>query len=130
LIVVDASVLVRALGEDSDAGETARQRIHGHRLVAPELIDIEVISAWRKLHALGLLTAGRSDRARADLQRLPLWRVGHRPLIQRCWELRDNLTPYDAAYLAVAELFDATLVTADATLARAPGPRCSVEILA
>ncbi|HEY2215243.1 MAG TPA: type II toxin-antitoxin system VapC family toxin [Acidimicrobiales bacterium] len=128
--MVDASVLVQALGDDGDAGNLARQHLRGQRLAAPELIDLEIISAWRKHHALGRMTAERSERARADLQRLPLQRISHRPLASRCWELRDNLTPYDAAYVAVAELFGATLVTADVALARAPGPLCCIELLA
>jgi predicted nucleic acid-binding protein len=54
-------------------------------------------------------------------------RVAHRPLIARCWELRDNLTIYDAVYVALAELMGAALLTADERLARAPGPCCSIE---
>ncbi len=67
--------------------------------------------------------------ALTDLADLPMARVSHRPLLRRCWELRDNLTVYDAAYVALAESLDATLVTADARLARAPGVRCAVELL-
>jgi predicted nucleic acid-binding protein len=56
-------------------------------------------------------------------------RAPHRPLLPRCWELRDNLTVYDAAYVALAERLDTTLLTADARLAGAPGPRCLIEVL-
>jgi len=61
--------------------------------------------------------------------RVPLRRAPHRPLLDRCWELRENLSAYDAAYVALAELLDAVLLTADARLAKAPGPRCRVELL-
>ena len=65
----------------------------------------------------------------ADLASLPLRRARHVNLLSRCWELRENLTPYDAAYVALAEALDVTLVTADRRMAQAPGPRCTVEVL-
>jgi len=65
-----------------------------------------------------------------QLVAFPLNRIEHPPLLWRCWELRDNLTPYDAAYVALAETFAATLVTSDLRLSRAPGTRCAVEVLA
>jgi predicted nucleic acid-binding protein len=64
-----------------------------------------------------------------DLMALPLRRVSHRPLLTRCWELRDNLTPYDAAYVSLAEELNASLLTADRRLAAAPGLRCDVVVL-
>ena len=64
-----------------------------------------------------------------DLEALRLDRVPHRPLLQRCWELRDNVTVYDAAYIAVAEILDATLVTADQRLTKAAGTMCTFELL-
>jgi predicted nucleic acid-binding protein len=67
--------------------------------------------------------------ARDDLRSLPIRRVPHPPLLERCWELRANLTTYDAAYVALAELIDAPLVTLDARLAEAPGPTCPIEVL-
>ncbi len=78
----------------------------------------------------GHLDARRAELALADLVELPLRRVSHRPLLGRCWELRENLTVYDAAYVALAELLDAVLVTADARLAAAPGIRCRLDVLA
>jgi predicted nucleic acid-binding protein len=61
---------------------------------------------------------------------LPLRRAPHRPLLARCWDLREDLAPYDAAYVALAELLGVVLLTADTRLARAPGPRCELELLA
>jgi predicted nucleic acid-binding protein len=71
----------------------------------------------------------RAALALTDLLAMPLQRASHRPLLARCWELRDNLTVYDAAYVALAEALPADLLTGDARLARAAGPRCHVEVL-
>jgi predicted nucleic acid-binding protein len=71
----------------------------------------------------------RGALALADMVALPLRRARHRPLLARCWELRDNLTVYDASYVALAEALDATLLTGDERLARAPGPQCRIEVL-
>ncbi|HWE68540.1 MAG TPA: type II toxin-antitoxin system VapC family toxin [Acidimicrobiales bacterium] len=127
--MVDASALVRALGNDELPGVVARQRLRGELLLAPELVDIEVVSAFRQLLRRAELSPHRVELALADLRSLPLRRVSHRMLTVRCWELRDNLTPYDAAYVAVAELFGVPLLTADAALARAPGVNCVIEVL-
>ena len=113
MLVVDASVLAPALADDGDAGDRARRRIRGERLAAPELIDLETASVIRRQHAAGALDARRAEFAFADLAQLPLRRASHRPLLRRCWELRENLTVYDAAYVALAELLDAALLTAD-----------------
>jgi len=129
VIVVDASVVVTALGDDGPDGDHARMRLRGERLIAPHVIDLEVASAWRRLYAAGELGGRRADLAIADLRDLRLDRVPHGPLLARCWELRTNLTVYDAAYVAVAELLGTTLVTADNRLAGAPGPRCRIEVL-
>ena len=130
MIVVDASVLATALGDDNDDGRRARARLSGERLSAPELIDLEVVSVFRRLCAAGQLDQARADQALADLDALRLDRVLHRPLLRRCWELRHNVTVYDAAYIALAEIVDAPLVTADRRLASAPGATCVFEVLA
>lgn len=129
MIVTDASAVVLALGDDGPAGDAARKRLRGERLSAPELLDVEVVSAWRRHEAAGLLDARRAALARSDLRDLACERVSHRFLMERCWELRTNATVYDAVYIALAELLDAPLVTADAKLAKAPGSRCRVEVL-
>jgi predicted nucleic acid-binding protein len=124
LIVIDASVLATALGDDGPGGVDARARIRAEDLVAPELIDLEVVSVWRRT-----LTDGRrAELALADLEELPLRRASHSPLLARCWELRHNLTPYDASYVALAEALEVVLLTADRRLARASGIRCEIEI--
>lgn len=129
MIVTDASAVVLALGQDGPAGEAARERLNEGGLVAPELLDLEVVSAWRRHEAAGRLDPKRAALARADLQALPAERVSHRLLMERCWELRANVTVYDAVYVALAELLDAPLVTADRKLANTPGIRCRIEVV-
>ncbi len=129
MIVVDASVIVTALADDGPDGDKARLRLRGERLTAPQVIDLEVISAWRRMAAAGDIDERRADLAIADLQALRLDRARHEPLLRRCWELRANLTVYDAAYVALAERLETTLLTADGKLSNAPGTRCEIEVL-
>ena len=129
VIVVDATVLAVALGDDGTDGEHARERLAGETLVAPELVDLEVVSVWRRHVVAKLMPARRVASALADLADLPLRRSSHQPFLQRIWELRHVVTPYDAAYIALAEVLEAALVTADARLSRASGLNCEVEVL-
>lgn len=129
MIVVDASVLATALGDDTGDGARVRNRMRDELLFAPELVDLEVISVWRRQTVRGELPAARGVRALDDLRALPLRRMRHAPLLRRCWELRDTVTAYDAAYVALAEALDVPLLTADGRLARASGPRCAVELV-
>ena len=129
MIVVDASIIVTGLADDGPDGDRVRARLRDERLAAPHVIDLEVASAWRRLVATGELDERRAQLALDDLDALRLVRAPHGPLLGRCWELRHNLTIYDAAYIALAELMATTLVTGDARLAAAPGARCNVEVL-
>jgi predicted nucleic acid-binding protein len=129
LIVVDASVLAPALADDGGDGDRARARLAGERLAAPELVDLEVASVLRRALRQGRLDERRSDQALADLAALPVGRAPHLPLLERIWELRDNLTVYDGAYVALAEALEVPLVTADAGLRDVPRVRCEVELL-
>jgi predicted nucleic acid-binding protein len=129
VIVVDASVIVTALADDGPDGDGVRARLLSERLVAPHLIDVEVVAAWRRMVAAGDVDDRRARLALDDLSSLDLRRAAHDPLLPRCWELRHNLTAYDAMYVALAELLDVALLTADARLAGAPGVRCPVEVL-
>jgi predicted nucleic acid-binding protein len=130
VIVVDASVLAAALADDGPDGRLARHRLRGERLLAPALIDLEVTSVLRRAHRAGRLTDLRVRQALADLAAMPMQRMGHPLLLRRIWALRANVTPYDAAYVALAETMNAILLTADARLAHASGPACTVEVLA
>ena len=129
MIVVDAGVLLVALVDDGQDGDAARTRLRGERLAAPELVDLEVLSALRGLTRSGQVLPRRADLALADLDSIPLDRAPHRRLLARCWELRDNLTPYDASYVALAEALDTTLLTGDRRLANATGPRCRIQLM-
>ena len=129
MLVIDASVLATALVDDGADGDTARARLRGQSLAAPELIDLEVASVLRRQHSVGRLDLRRARLALDDLLDLPIQRVPHRALLRRCWELRDNLSVYDAAYVALAETLDTPLVTAYGRLAKAPGVKCTVEVL-
>lgn len=129
VLVVDASVSVAALADDGADGDTARARLRDEELAAPELIDLEVVSVLRRQLSAGTLDARRAQFAVDDLWDLPMQRASHRPLLARCWELRDSLTIYDAAYVALAEALECALVTADAHLANAPRVRCPIEVL-
>ena len=122
-------MIAPALADDDEDGERARSRLQGERLTAPEVLDLEVVSVIRKAFASGALSRRRAGLALADLIDLDLERISHRPMLARIWELHENLTPYDAAYVALAETIDATLVTADRRLSLAPGPRCTIEYL-
>ncbi|HEU5082695.1 MAG TPA: type II toxin-antitoxin system VapC family toxin [Acidimicrobiales bacterium] len=129
MIVVDASVLVTGLADDGPDGDRVRARLRGERLAAPHLIDIEVLSAWRRLTKARDLDDRRVALAMEDLRSLRLDRVPHGPLMDRCWQLRENVTIYDAVYVALAEAMEVPLLTADVKLASAPGLRCEVDLV-
>ena len=129
MVVVDASVLATALADDGADGDAARARLASQELAAPELIDLEVASVFRHQVARGKLDPRRAGLALRDLDELPMVRAPHRHLLGRCWELRENVSIYDAAYVALAEALGSALLTADARLAKAPGVRCRIELL-
>jgi len=130
MIVVDASVVVDFL---IDAGSTTRIRQafrdYGDDLHAPGHLDLEVASALRRHVAVGALDPRRADAAMADLADLAVERHDLAALMPRVWSLREQITAYDAAYLALAEALDAPLLTRDARLARAHGHDAVVQLL-
>jgi len=128
VIVVDAGVAIAALTDEEGLGARARDRIVELPL-APELIGIEVVSGLRRLTAAAVIDPSRAAAAVADFADLALLLTPHWPLLDRCWELRGNLSAYDAAYVALAELMEVPLVTIDRRLASAPGVRCAIEVL-
>ncbi len=127
--VVDASVVVVALADDGPDGDAVRQRLRGEQLLAPELLDLEVLSVLRRAVSRGALDTRRAALALDDLRDAPIQRAPHRSLLARCWELRGNLTAYDAAYVALAEALNTVLITGDARLAKAPALTCRVEVI-
>lgn len=129
MIVVDASVLIEVLLK-TDSGQRVRPRLfEDESLHAPHLVDVEVTHVVRRLERLGSLPAGRGVEALEDLIDLQITRYPHHMLLFRMWELRHNLTAYDAAYVALAEALDAPLLTCDAALASAPGHSARVELV-
>lgn len=129
MIAVDASVVVSALTDASETGEAVRARLRDETIVAPALMDIEVTSAIRKGVRAGRLEERAARRALDDLRSMPWQEIPHGVLLKRVWELRDNVTAYDASYVAVAELRKVPLLTLDGKLARATGPDCEFELL-
>ena len=129
MIVVDASVVTVALIDDGPDGVKVRTVLSGQSLVAPELIDLEVLSVLRRQVRARTMTLRRAELALVDLADLPMKRATHRPLLARCWELRAYVTAYDAAYVALAEALEVPLLTADRRLARSRGIRCPVEVI-
>lgn len=129
VLVVDASVLATALADDGPDGDQARATLRGRELAAPELVDLEVAAVLHKHLHHGRLDERRARLALTDLADLPMRRASHAALLPRCWKLRENLTMYDASYVALAEALHATFITADARIARAPGVACPVELL-
>jgi predicted nucleic acid-binding protein len=117
MIVLDASVIVELLtnGEMADA---IRDELAGHdeSFLVPYLIDIEVLSALRRLVSGRRIDAHRSEEFLAGLATLPVERCAHTPLIGRIWELRHNFTAYDATYIALAEATGSALYTCDEKL--------------
>ena len=112
-VVVDASVVVAALLTTDADGTWAEDALERAPLVAPHLLPAEVLSQLRRSVAAGLLTPENAAMAVADLADLPIRYVSAQRHLGRIWELRSNVTPYDAWYVALAEVLDAPLVTLD-----------------
>ena len=118
--VADAAPLTRGASRDA----LAREQLH-----APHLIDLEVVQVLRRLVAAGHLPASSGQRLATDWAALALVRHPVQALVPRMWALRENVSAYDAGYVALAEALGCTLLTADARLARAPGTTCTVTVV-
>jgi predicted nucleic acid-binding protein len=121
-MVLDASALVELI-LSTPAGQLVRERIAdpAEALHVPHLADIEVTQALRRYVRAHAIDAGTAAAALDDYRALDLQRHAHEPFLERVWELRDNLSAYDAVYIALAEVMDTTVLTMDARLSRAPG---------
>lgn len=129
MLVVDASVVAPAVADAGTDGARYRQRIRGERLAAPDLVRVEVLSVIRRQLTIGTLTIDQAEQAVDDLVDLPIADCPTAALLPRIWDLRDNLTAYDACYIALAESLGCTLLTADVRLSRAPTARCPIEVI-
>lgn len=127
MIVLDASVVVELLTNGPLAESLSQEMaMSGEAFVVPHLLDLEVVSAFRKMVAGQRIDSHRSEQVLTGLAALPAERYSQLPLLGRIWELRHNFTAYDAAYVALAELTDATLYTCDEKLLK--GHRAKVVL--
>lgn len=124
--VLDASAAVALLADAGPAGQWVEATISGAALLAPDLMPFEVSNILRRHALAGVLDASEATLAHTDLVALAVDLYPYAGLAERVWELRANLTAYDASHVALAELLAAPLVTLDARLARAPGTRCPI----
>ena len=130
MIVVDASAVTELLLQ-TELGVRVERRLFrdDDDLHAPHLIDVEVLSALRRLVQAREVGAARAEEAIGDLALLRIRRHGHLDLTTRAWELRQNFTAYDAVYLALAESLDATVVTCDRPFGAAPGHSARIDVI-
>ena len=130
MIVVDASAMVEVLLDMPEAATTERAVFgSGRPLHAPHLLDLEVAQVVRRFHLRREIADERGEAALAVLALLSITRHDHGPLLPRVWELRHQMTAYDAAYVALAEALGAPLVTRDAKLAAARGHGAVIELV-
>lgn len=126
-LVCDASAVVSALLDSGDAGTWVAERLAGAELFAPALMPFECSNIIRRHELGGLVSADQAVQAHADLLDLPVDLWPYELLAERIWQLRANLTSYDAAYVALAETLGLALVTLDHRIRRAPGITCTVD---
>jgi predicted nucleic acid-binding protein len=130
LIVIDASVLANAIGDDGPDGRRARSEVRGASAVAaPDHVVVETVAVLRKWWLTGLISHRRFASAIDELASVSVLRYPTLRLMRRAFELRHNVTPYDAAYVALAEGLECDLLTGDARLGNTPGPRCVIRVL-
>lgn len=130
MIVLDASVIANAVGDDGSDGQSARRVLLAEPDASvPDLADVETVAVLRRRWLAGDLSDQRFSAAVDDLARLPFRRYPSLALMRRAYQLRANVTAYDAAYVALAEALRCELVTADRRLSRAPGVRCPIRVL-
>ena len=127
-VAIDASALVAALMDSGSEGDWAKDVVASGALLAPELILVESANTLRRLERSGAISRLEATSAFRDLMRLELELLPFAPFAERVWELRGNLTSYDAWYVAVAEAFECPLVTLDGKLSRAAGPACEFTV--
>lgn len=129
MLVTDAGVWVRALVDEGPEGPI-RARLRAEPVVAaPALIDLEFTNVLRGFLAKRAIAEPQAELALADFLLAPIQRHLHEPFVARIWELRHNLTAYDAAYVALAETLGAELLTIDRGIEGAPGIRCRVWLV-
>lgn len=126
-LVCDASALVALLLDGGRDGQWVADALSGGRLSAPTLVMFECGNIIRRHELAGLVSADQAAQAHADLLDLAIEQWPYEVLAPRAWQLRSNLSIYDAAYVALAELTNAELITLDRRISRAPDLRCQVR---
>lgn len=126
-VVVDASTVVAALLDGGSDGRWAERTLVSGQLVAPHLLPVEVANIVRRATVAGKISQDAASLAQVDLQALRVELFPYWPFADRIWELRANVTCYDAWYVAIAEFLDCPLATLDGRLARAAGPKCAFQ---
>jgi predicted nucleic acid-binding protein len=126
-LVIDASLVVSALIDAGRTGRWAESQLLAGPLSAPHLMPVEVTSILRRSAAKGEITPDAAAMAHADLLDLRVELFPYAPFAPRVWALRDNITSYDAWYVALAESLECSVATLDRRLTRAAGPRCGFE---
>jgi len=129
VIVLDASAVLEWLFDTPKAAALQRILTEETNFHAPELIDVEIAQVIRRYHLNQGVSVERCRQALDDFCDLPVHRVGHRDLLPLIWDYRDNLSAYDAAYVALAQLLDTRLITSDRKLANAPNLAIEVQLL-
>ena len=130
MIVVDSSIILEVLLRTKSALSIEKKIFSkGQSLHAPHLIDIEIAQVIRRYTSSGEITAERGFQAIEDLIDFRITRYSHDILLPRIWELRTNMTAYDAAYVALSEILDSPLLTRDAKLARSPGSTAKIQLI-
>ena len=124
-MVIDASAALNALLVSGEA----RRRLGRGQLAVPHLADSEICNSLRRMVRHGMLSLIQAERVLEQWARLGLYRFGVVAMLGRIWELRNNLSAYDATYVALAEALDCPLLTADSHLAATPGLRCAITVL-
>lgn len=127
-LVVDSSTVVAALADSGPDGRWAERMLGSDDLAAPHLMPVEVANILRRSADAGEISVDAASLAHGDLLSLRVELFPYEPFASRVWELRQNLTAYDAWYVGVAEILGAPLATLDARLRRATGPRCTFQL--
>jgi predicted nucleic acid-binding protein len=128
MLVVDTSAVLEAISALDPAPGLIERLAQDGDLHGPHLIDTELLHALRRLSINDQISNERAEDARSDFAELALVRYPHQPLNDRVWELRNNVTAYDATFIALAEALSAPLVTCDARLASTPGHGAQIEL--
>lgn len=129
MLIVDASCLYEVVADTARADDVRVRLAADPDHAAPSVVDVEVVSVIRRDYRLGRLDATAANQAVEDLRDWPGERFGHRQLLGRVWDLKGSIRTWDAFYVALAEVLDGTLITADARLVGASGPRCTIDVV-